>query len=119
MKTTSRRSFFGHMFVASAEDSNVGIIDFAFKPAALTVKPGRMGAVHSTVGVGVIFRSTAMDANDWFSVVLDKLGDFAHFCGLFRTGNANYSPRSKRHGGVTPAPNVAIAAKTDIEKARG
>jgi plastocyanin len=40
MKTTSRRSFFGHMFVASAEDSNVGIIDFAFKPAALTVKPG-------------------------------------------------------------------------------
>jgi hypothetical protein len=80
---------------------------------------GHDGAVHSTVGVGVIFRSTAMDANDRFIVALDKLGDFAYFCGLSRIGNARYSWRSKRHDGVTPAPNVAIAAKTDIEKARG
>jgi hypothetical protein len=77
------------------------------------------GAVHSTVGVGMIFRSTAMDSNDRFSVALDKLGDFAYFRGLPEIGNARYWWRSKRHGAVTPAPNVAIAAKTDLEKARG
>jgi hypothetical protein len=119
MKTTSCRSFFGHMFVASAEDSNVGIIYFSFKPSALTVDDGHDGAVHSTVGVGVIFRSTAMDASDRFSVAWDKLGDFAYFCGLPRIGHARYWWRSKRHGALTPAPNVAIAAKTDTEKARG
>jgi hypothetical protein len=64
MKTTSRRSFFGHMFVASAEDSNVGIIDFAFKPAALTVKTGTTGRSIPPLAFGMIFRSTAMDADD-------------------------------------------------------
>jgi hypothetical protein len=119
MKTTSRRSFFGHMFVASAEDSNVGIIDFAFKPAALTVKTGTTGRSIPPLAFGMIFRSTAMDADDRFSVALDKLGDFAYFCGLPQMGNARYSWRSKRLGAATPAPNVAIAAKTDIEKGRG
>jgi plastocyanin len=81
--------FFGQMVAASADDANVSIEKFAFTPAMLTVKAGSTvtfqnhdGMVHNIVGAGGIFRSKPLDTNDKFSVVLDKPGEFAYFCGL-------------------------------------
>jgi plastocyanin len=80
---------FVQVVVASADDANVGINNFAFTPAVLTVKPSatvtfenRDDTVHGIVGVGGIFRSKAMDTNDKFSVTFDKPGEYTYFCGL-------------------------------------
>jgi plastocyanin len=89
--------FIGMMFmlssglVARADDANanVGIANFAFTPAALTVKSGetvtfenRDGTIHSIVGVGGFFRSKPLDTEDKFSFTFDKPGEYSYFCGL-------------------------------------
>jgi plastocyanin len=81
--------FFGQMVVASAEDANVGIDNFAFTPAALTVKVGATvifenhdDIPHLVVDVAGKYRSKALDTNDRFSITFDKPGEFAYFCGL-------------------------------------
>jgi len=83
--------FFDQTVVAWADNANVdvGIANFAFTPAALTVKAGetvtfenRDSTVHSLVGVGGFFRSKPLDTDDKFSFTFDKPGEYSYFCGL-------------------------------------
>ena len=83
--------FFDQTVVAWADNANpnVGIANFAFTPAALTVKSGetvtfenRDSTVHSIVGVGGFFRSKPLDTDDKFSFTFDKPGEYSYFCGL-------------------------------------
>ena len=75
--------------VVWADDAKVGIDNFAFTPAELTVKPGTTvifenhdDIPHLVVAVDGKYRSKALDTNDKFSVTFDKSGEFAYFCGL-------------------------------------
>ena len=83
--------FFDDTVVAWADNGNVnvGIANFAFTPAAVTVKAGetvtfenRDSTVHSLVGVGGFFRSKPLDTDDKFSFTFDKPGEYSYFCGL-------------------------------------
>lgn len=81
--------FVAQTSAAWAEDANVGIDNFAFTPAVLTVKPGTTvifenhdDIPHLVVDVAGQFRSEALDTDDKFSVTFDKPGEFAYFCGL-------------------------------------
>jgi plastocyanin len=72
-----------------AEEVKVGIDNFAFTPAELTVKPGTTVTFenhddipHLVVAVDGAYRSKALDTNDKFSIAFDKPGDYAYFCGL-------------------------------------
>ena len=74
---------------ADNANANVDITNFAFTPAALTVKSGetvtfenRDSTVHSIVGVGGFFRSKPLDSDDKFSFTFDKPGEYSYFCGL-------------------------------------
>jgi|ERR1700690_522288 plastocyanin len=74
---------------ADNANANVDIANFAFTPAALTVKSGetvtfenRDSTVHSIVGVGGFFRSKPLDSDDKFSFTFDKPGEYSYFCGL-------------------------------------
>ena len=84
--------FFGLAVFAQADDSNVGIDNFAFTPAVLTVKPGTKVTFenhddipHLVVAVDGKYRSKALDTNDKFSIAFDKPGEYAYFCGLHPT----------------------------------
>jgi plastocyanin len=75
--------------VVFADDAKVGIDNFAFTPAVLTVKLGATvifenhdDIPHLVVAVAGKFRSKALDTNDKFSVTFDKPGEIAYFCGL-------------------------------------
>jgi plastocyanin len=81
----------GQTIVASADETNmtVGIDNFAFVPAELTIKPGvtvtwenHDSTVHTVVGPAGSFRSTALDTGDKFSFTFEKPGEFAYFCTL-------------------------------------
>ena len=83
--------FFDDTVVAWADNGNVnvGIANFAFTQAAVTVKAGetvtfenRDSTVHSLVGVGGFFRSKPLDTDDKFSFTFDKPGEYSYFCGL-------------------------------------
>ena len=83
--------FFDQTVVAWADDAtaNVGIVNFAFTPATLTVKSGETvtfenhdSTIHSIVGVGGFFRSKPLDTDDKFSFTFDKPGEYSYFCGL-------------------------------------
>jgi plastocyanin len=72
-----------------ADDAKVGIDNFAFVPAELTVKPGATvifenhdDIPHLVVAVDGKYRSKALDTNDKYSVTFDKPGEYAYFCGL-------------------------------------
>jgi len=74
---------------ALADEAKVGIDNFAFTPAELTVKPGATvifenhdDIPHLVVAVDGKYRSKALDTNDRFSVTFDKPGEYAYFCGL-------------------------------------
>ncbi len=74
---------------ALADDAKVGIDNFTFAPAELTVKPGTTvvfenhdDTPHVVVAVDGKYRSQALDTNDRFSVRFDKPGEYAYFCGL-------------------------------------
>jgi plastocyanin len=74
---------------ALADEAKVGIDNFAFTPAVLTVKPGTTVVFenhddipHLVVDVDGKFRSKALDTNDRYSVTFDKPGEIAYFCGL-------------------------------------
>jgi plastocyanin len=81
--------FFDQTVVAWADNANanVGIANFAFTPATVTVKAGetvtfenRDSTVHSIVGGN--FRSKPLDTDDKFSLTFDKPGEYSYFCGL-------------------------------------
>ncbi|MGD0719959.1 MAG: cupredoxin family copper-binding protein [Roseiarcus sp.] len=81
---------FGGLVLAEAgESAEVDIDNFAFTPDALTVKPGvavtfvnHDDIPHLVVAVDGKYRSKALDTNDRFSLVFDKPGEYAYFCGL-------------------------------------
>ena len=80
---------FGFQTLARADDANVGIDNFAFTPAVLTVKPGATVTFvnhddipHLVVAVDGAYRSKALDTNDKFSFTFAKPGEYAYFCGL-------------------------------------
>jgi plastocyanin len=75
--------------VVFADDAKVGIDNFAFTPAVLTVKAGTTVVFenhddipHLVVDTAGKFRSKALDTDDKFSVTFDKPGKIAYFCGL-------------------------------------
>jgi plastocyanin len=72
-----------------ADQATVGIDNFAFNPAALTVNAGTIvifenndDTPHLVVDAGGKFRSKALDTDDKFSVTLDTPGEITYFCGL-------------------------------------
>jgi plastocyanin len=74
---------------AAGDEAKVGIDNFAFTPAELTVKPGSTVTFenhddipHLVVATDGKYRSKALDTNDRFSVTFDKPGEYAYFCGL-------------------------------------
>jgi plastocyanin len=75
--------------LARADEASVSIANFAFTPAALTVKPGATVTFvnhddipHLVVAVDGSYRSKALDTNDKFSFTFAKPGEYAYFCGL-------------------------------------
>jgi plastocyanin len=81
--------FIGLTFAARADETKVGIDNFAFTPDTLTVKPGTTVVFenhddipHLVVAVDGKYRSKALDTNDKFSFTFDKPGEYAYFCGL-------------------------------------
>jgi plastocyanin len=74
---------------ALADEAKVGIDNFAFTPAELTVKPGTTVVFenhddipHLVVATDGAFHSPALDTNDRFSFVFDKPGEFPYYCGI-------------------------------------
>jgi plastocyanin len=74
---------------ALADEAKVGIDNFAFTPAVLTVKAGTTVVFenhddipHLVVAVDGKYRSKAMDTNDRFRMTFDKPGEYKYFCGL-------------------------------------
>ena len=74
---------------ALAAEVKVGIDNFAFTPATVTIKPGDTivfenhdDIPHLVVDSAGKFRSKALDTNDKFSMTFDKPGEVAYFCGL-------------------------------------
>ena len=72
-----------------ADEAKVGIDNFTFTPAELTVKAGSTVTFenhddipHLVVATDGAYRSKALDTNDRFSVSFDKPGEYAYFCGL-------------------------------------
>ncbi len=75
--------------LARAEEAEVGIDNFSFTPAELTVKPGATvifenhdDVPHLVVTVDGKHRSKALDTDDRFSVAFDEPGEYAYFCAL-------------------------------------
>lgn len=75
--------------VAVPGEIRVGIDNFTFAPQTVTVPVGTKivwvnadDIPHSIVEVTGKFRSAALDTDDTFSLVFDKAGTFAYFCGL-------------------------------------
>ncbi len=73
---------------ARADDMDVHIDNFAFKPAELTVKVGttvtwtnRDDIPHTVVSAGK-FRSKTLDTDDKFSFTFTNAGDYRYFCSL-------------------------------------
>ena len=73
----------------AANEVTVGIDNFAFTPAELTVKAGTKivfvnhdDIPHSIVGDSVKFRSKALDTDQSFAISFDKPGEIVYFCGL-------------------------------------
>ena len=80
---------FGAPMLARADEASVSIDNFAFTPAALTVKAGTTVTFvnhddipHLVVAVDGSYRSKALDTNDKFSFTFAKPGEYAYFCGL-------------------------------------
>jgi plastocyanin len=76
---------------ARAEDAAISIDNFTFAPDVLTVHPGtkvvwtnRDDIPHLVLSAGnpVLFKSKTLDTDDNFSMVFDKPGTYAYFCGL-------------------------------------
>ncbi len=74
---------------AQAAEFKVGIDNFAFSPATLSIKPGDAVVFenhddipHLVVDVAGNYRSKAMDTNDKFAQAFPAAGEFAYFCGL-------------------------------------
>jgi plastocyanin len=76
---------------ARAEDAAISIDNFTFAPDVLTVHPGtkvvwtnRDDIPHLVVSSEnpVRFKSKTLDSDDNFSMVFDKPGTYAYFCGL-------------------------------------
>lgn len=70
-------------------EASVGIDNFAFTPAELTVKAGTKivfvnhdDIPHSVVGETIKFRSKALDTDESFAFIFDKPGEIVYFCGL-------------------------------------
>ena len=83
-----------------ADDAKVGIDNFAFTPAVLTVKPGTTvifenhdDIPHLVVDADGKFRSKALDTNDKFSVTFDKPGEYR----LFLRPSPAYDRQDHRH----------------------
>jgi plastocyanin len=70
-------------------ETTIAIDNFAFMPAATTVKAGtsvrfvnRDDIPHTVVLADGRARSKALDTDDSFVYVFDKPGDFTYFCGM-------------------------------------
>jgi plastocyanin len=73
----------------AAGEVTVGIDNFAFTPAEITVKAGTKVVFvnhddipHNVVAQEIKLHSKALDTDDSFSFVFDKPGEVVYFCGL-------------------------------------
>jgi plastocyanin len=78
------------LFAAHAQAmSTVLIKDFAFSPAALTIKAGTTvtwkntdDETHTVVGPAGIFRSSGLDQGDTYKFKFDRPGVYAYICSM-------------------------------------
>ena len=90
-----RAALFGATLLVPAlafavEASEKIVIDnFAFTPAAITIKPGTTVTFenhddipHSVVDAAGKFHSKALDTNDTFQMTFDQPGEYNYYCGL-------------------------------------
>jgi plastocyanin len=79
----------------------VGIDNFTFTPADLTIAPGTTvtwinhdDIPHTVVETGTAFRSKALDTDDKFSFTFTAAGKFSYFCSLHphMTGKITVTP---------------------------
>lgn len=75
---------------AQSEEVHVRIIDFAFEPATITIKPGTTvvwtnegPTEHNTVSKkGKVWESNIMEKGDVYSYRFEKSGEFPYWCTL-------------------------------------
>ncbi|MGH9899997.1 MAG: cupredoxin domain-containing protein [Pyrinomonadaceae bacterium] len=72
-----------------ADENQVVIEDFTFKPAKLTVAPGtsvtwinKDSAPHTATSTEKRFNSGALDTGDKYTFVFTDKGDYSYFCAL-------------------------------------
>lgn len=75
--------------VAAAETVRIGIDNFAFAPAELSVTPGTTviwtnhdDIPHTVTSTDGAFKSHALDTGDSFSFTFEKPGSYRYFCSL-------------------------------------
>ena len=75
--------------VPAAETVRIGIDNFAFAPAELSVAPGTTviwtnhdDIPHTVTSTDGVFRSHALDTGDSFSFTFEKPGSYRYFCSL-------------------------------------
>ncbi len=75
---------------APSEEVQVRIVDFAFEPATITIKPGTTvvwtndgPTEHNTVSKkGKVWESNIMEKGDVYSYRFEKSGEFPYWCTL-------------------------------------
>ncbi len=75
---------------ASSEEVQVRIVDFAFEPATITIKPGTTvvwtndgPTEHTTASKqGKVFESKILEKGDIFRYRFEKSGEFPYWCTL-------------------------------------
>jgi plastocyanin len=74
---------------ARAEDATVGIDNFTFAPASLTVKASTTvtwrnedDIPHTVTSSARLFKSKALDTDDSFSFTFKDAGSYEYFCSL-------------------------------------
>lgn len=90
-----------HVHAAQEAKASIGIDNFTFAPAQLTVPVGtavtwvnRDDIPHSIVATDKAFRSQALDTDDGYSFTFARPGTFEYFCGLhpYMTGTVIVTP---------------------------
>lgn len=101
---------------ASAQDTTVAIVDFAFQPASVTVAVGSTvtwsnggAAPHTVTSSSGAFDSGTLQPGASFSHTFDTVGTFSYFCSIHpsMTGTITVT-----ESGAAAAPAPAAAATT-------
>ncbi|NJM09221.1 amicyanin [Candidatus Gracilibacteria bacterium] len=69
--------------------ANVTIVDFAFTPAVVTIRPGDQvtwtnqdSAAHTSTSASDLWDSSALDTAESFTQTFPSVGEFPYFCAI-------------------------------------